>query len=214
MIRVIENNDWIIYSIIGIIILYIISSKILNKEVSFIEDLQLSLEESNNVGISCILSSFIYIFILSILLSQYIPIVPKFITENLHLNGYSLNKFGFTFVSYLVLYSGKYLFSYLFFTCSGNMQRWKSYMFNLGKFFRVITILFCAMTIALYFFPINRFQALEYYIFILICIMLCKIAFLLFSASPTLPQEWYYKFLYICTLQILPHLAIWKFLFF
>ncbi|TQE61297.1 DUF4271 domain-containing protein, partial [Leptospira interrogans] len=35
----------------------------------------------------------------------------------------------------------------------------------------------------------------------------------IFHNQPILPEKWYYKFLYICTLQIVPVLVLWKFLF-
>lgn len=214
LIRIVENNDWVIYSILGIAIIYIISSRVLNKDISFVEHLRLSIEDSSNIFINWFISGFIYVFILSVFLSQYIPVVPRFISDHINLGGYTLNKFGFIFITYLLLYGIKCVLSYLFFASSGNADRWKSYTFNINKFFRIIILLFCALTLVHYFYPIDHFRVFNYYIGMLVFIFAGKIAFLLFNRNPTLPKEWYYKFLYICTLQILPHLVVWKFLFF
>lgn len=113
LIRIVENNDWVIYSILGIAIIYIISSRVLNKDISFVEHLRLSIEDSSNIFINWFISGFIYVFILSVL-SQYIPVVPRFINDNINLGGYTLNKFGFIFITYLLLYGVKCVLSYLF----------------------------------------------------------------------------------------------------
>ncbi|MDO5616201.1 MAG: DUF4271 domain-containing protein, partial [Cruoricaptor ignavus] len=41
-----------------------------------------------------------------------------------------------------------------------------------------------------------------------------KILFFTFNKNYILPKEWYYKFLYICTLQFAPLFALSKLLFF
>ena len=214
LLRVVENNDWVIYSITAVIVLYVVSSRLLNKDVNFWEYLKMSQEDASNVFINWLLVSISYVFIISVFLSQYIPIVPKFIAEYVNIGGFTLNKFGFIFSSLLIFYGVKCAFGYLFYMSTANNERWKNYVFNVNKFFGVLIILVCALTIFHYFYPVDRNIAFNYYIWILIFFFCAKIAYLLFNPNPCMPKEWYYKFLYICTLQILPYLVVWKFLFF
>ncbi|WP_232815864.1 DUF4271 domain-containing protein [Chryseobacterium capnotolerans] len=65
-----------------------------------------------------------------------------------------------------------------------------------------------------YYFPIDRNKIFPYYFFFFAFVFIFKVFFYLFHKNKILPEKWYYKFLYICTLQIAPLLLLWKLLFF
>jgi len=204
----------VVYSLVGVIIVYLIASRTLNKGASLVDFLRLSREDTPNVFGNWLVIGITYVFIFSVFFSQYIPIVPRFVVENVRFHDYTLNKFGFLFVSLLCFYGVKGLLCYIFFKCSLSMKYWKYYIFHINKFFSLVIVLTCILTILEYFYPIDRFIAFDYYVYIFIGIGMGKIAYLLFNRHPTFPKEWYYKFLYLCTLQILPYFVIGKILFF
>ena len=112
-------------------------------------------------------------------------------------------------------YTGiKCVLSYLFLPAPANADRWKSYTFNINKFFRIIILLFCALYISSLFLSYRSLPGVQL-LHRNVDFYLCRQnSISTFNRNPTLPKEWYYKFLYICTLQILPHLVVWKFYFF
>jgi hypothetical protein len=102
LIRVVEHHDWVIYCIIGIILSYIIIFKTLHRDVTLIEFILQPYEESNNNTLSWVFTTILFSVSFSVLFSQFIPIVPKFITQNLVVAGITFNKFGFVLVSMLL----------------------------------------------------------------------------------------------------------------
>lgn len=61
---------------------------------------------------------------------------------------------------------------------------------------------------AYYYFPIDKERALGCYLIIIGLLFFIKNILYIFHRDEPLPREWYYKILYICTLQILPLLAL------
>lgn len=214
MVRILENKDWIIYSIIAIIVLYIFTSRVINKGLSLTDFLFLPKENTGNLYVNYSLISLAYVFILSVFLSPHLPIIPQWVAEHVVFQGYTLNKLGFTFLSFSLFYLSKCLLSYLFFKSSFSIKNWNWFVFKLNKFYGVLVALFTLLTIFEYFTPLTTHISLTHYLGILIIILLAKVMLLLFNRDPVFPNGWYYKFLYICTLQITPYLAIVKFLFF
>ena len=67
--------------------------------------------------------------------------------------------------------------------------------------------------IAHYYLGVDKEQAyIVYAIAGMVFFLIKNICYFLHKEKP-LPREWYYKILYICALQILPMLAVWKFVF-
>ena len=60
----------------------------------------------------------------------------------------------------------------------------------------------------------NNFLSWIIISFVFAFAFLFKQIYYILHSSNILPQKWYYKFLYICTLQIVPVLVLWKLLFF
>jgi len=178
-----------------------------------LEYVELSAEYSGNTFTNWILSGCVYVLVLSVLLFNYISTIPDFITDNINFYGYSLNNFGFIFVVYSLFYIVKSVFSRIFFIFTGNKKRWKSHVFTTNKFFYFVTLLICLLIIIYYFYQIDQYSFFKLCTVFFILIFIVKIIFLITSSNKALPKKWYHKFLYICTLQILPHFAVWWFLF-
>jgi len=170
--------------------------------------MKLSAEYGGNILMNWIVSGIVYVFVFSVLSFNYIYVVYDFIAENFNLYGYILNKFGFAIVVCSLFYIVKGGFSYLFFIITGSKNKWRSYLFTINKFFYFANILICILIVIYYFYPIDQdiFFKLSTIFFILS--FLFKIILLLTSSNNVLPKEWYYKFLYICVLQILPYLIV------
>jgi len=208
LVRLVENNDWVILILLGVASVYATIFKILNKDQSLLEYMKLSAEYGGNILMNWIVSGIIYVFVLSVLLFNYISIIPDFILEKFYPNEYDLNRFLFVFVVFSLLYIVNAFLSYLFFIVTGNRKRWRSYVFAVNKFFYFVTIFICLLIIIYYFYPINRDIFFNLSIIFFVFLFLFKIIFLITSSNKVLPKEWYYKFLYICILQILPRFAV------
>ncbi len=80
--------------------------------------LQKYFDASNNLP-SWIITSCVMTLTLSVLISQYVPIVPKYIAD-LQLLGYQLNKFGYTLLAVLLFYLIKSALGFLFYQSIGD----------------------------------------------------------------------------------------------
>ena len=140
MIRVVEHHDWVIYCIIGIILSYIIIFKTLHRDVTLIEFILQPYEESNNNTLSWVFTTILFSVSFSALFSQFIPIVPKFITQNLIIAGITFNKFGFVLFSLLLFQLIKNIFVYLFYGSINQLERFGRYSFVAQKYFMVYSL--------------------------------------------------------------------------
>ena len=170
------------------------------------------LDSSNNLP-NWAITSLVSTLCLSVLISQYIPVVPKFIAD-LQILNYQLNKFGLCFISLSLFYLLKSVLGYLFYQCIGDGKKWSLFYFVSTKFYFVLSIILIIISISHYYYPIDKNKAFIYYLLFFVFVIIFKIFFYLFYPTKILPQKWYYKFLYICSLQIMPLLALWKLLFF
>ena len=145
-------------------------------------------------------------------LSQYIPVVPRFINDHINLGGYTLNKFGFIFITYLLLYGIKCILSYLFLPALETQTVGSHILSTSINFSYYYFAILCPYIGSLFlsYRSLSGVQLLHRHADFYLC---RQNSISTFNRNPTLPKEWYYKFLYICTLQILPHLVVWKFLF-
>ena len=213
MIRVVEHHDWVIYCIIGIILSYIIIFKTLHRDVTLIEFILQPYEESNNNTLSWVLTTILFSVSFSVLFSQFIPIVPKFIAQNLVLAGITFNKFGFVLFSLLLFQLIKNIFVYLFYGSINQLERFGRYSFVAQKYFMVYSLVILVISFLHYYLHFKTSNAFFYYSSLIFIAFTIKILIYLFHPQQILPRQWYYKFLYICTLQILPILVLWKFWF-
>ena len=169
--------------------------------------------DSSNNFLSWMIVSSVFTVLLAAFVSQSIPIVPKLISD-VHFNGYELNKFGFTLLSLILFYGFKSFLSYLFYSGTGSIRKWLLFQFSCSKFYFIFSLILMVLCVYQYFYEVNDLQLFDYYFIGFVGAFIFKIFFYLLSPNNILPDKWYYKFLYICTLQIAPVLALWRVLFF
>ncbi len=213
MIRTIEHNDWVIFSIIGTVVSLLVMLQYLNRDGNLREFLTQSSAAAINVFQSWVIISVVLCLMLSVVLSQYIPVIPKFV-ERISLFGYSLNKVGYTFIIITLFYFLKATFTFIFFSSVGQDKKWGSLFFVASKFYFVFTILLIIVAFLNYYIFNDEPIVLRISLLFVAFVFIFKQFFYLFNKNKILPDQWYYKILYICTLQIAPLFALGRLLFF
>ena len=166
--------------------------------------------QNNILNWSIISVAFCVVF--SVLFSQYIPVIPPYIAE-IDVDGFVLNKIGMMIILLLLFYLLKALITLLFFIAIGQVKKFLVLAFAAQRFYFVESLFLVSLCIAHYYYVINKREAYIYYAFFVLVFFVGKNVFYFLHREKPLPEEWYYKILYICGLQILPVLAIWKFIF-
>ncbi len=169
--------------------------------------------DSANNFLSWVIISLVFCSVLAAFISPFIPVIPAKIRV-LQLFGYELNKFGFSFISILLFYFLRNLVSYLFYAGTGSLKKWHVFYFTISKFYFCVSILLMILCVYNYFYIVDKFKTFEVYMIGFSVLFLFKLVYYLAHRNDILPPNWYYKFLYICTLQIVPVLVLWKVLFF
>lgn len=213
MIRIVEQQDWIVYCIVGAIVGYLLMFRTLHRDVTMVEFLQQPYENTNNNVLSWFFTTFLYCFSYAILFSYYIPVVPKLVVEDLSILGVHLNKFGFLLISLLLFYALKNILIYFFYGSIQSLKKFGHYSFVAQKYFLVYSFVILIFCVLQYYTSVNKESIFLFYLYLQLFAFILKIGIYLFHNQRILPDEWYYKILYICTLQILPNLLVWKFLF-
>ncbi|RMZ61222.1 DUF4271 domain-containing protein [Chryseobacterium nematophagum] len=212
-VRTPENTDWVIFSLLGCIFLYLFMMNIIEREANLKDFLlQKYFNASNNLA-SWIITSCVTTITSAILISQYIPTVPQYIAE-LQIMGYHINKIGYTLAVIVLFYLTRSALSFLFYQSIGDGRKWPVFYFTSTKFYFIQSFLLIMVCIIHYYFTIDRSKIFTYYLLSFVFVFIFKIFFYLFHKNNILPEKWYYKILYICTLQIAPILLLWKLLFF
>lgn len=213
LVRIVPQNDWVVFTLTACIIMYVFMLLYFHRDSSVRVFLLQKLEDSSNNLLSWIIISSVYTVLLATLLSPSVPVVPKMVT-NLGMFGYELNKFGFTFLGLSVIYISKSILSYLFFAGTGSLSKWPGFIFLASKFYFVVSILLMGACFYQYFYEVHFSQLFNFYFAGFVIAFFFKILLFLISPTGILPQRWYYKILYICTLQITPVLVLWRVLYF
>jgi hypothetical protein len=213
LVRIVQQNDWVVFIIIGCLFLYIFMLLSLQRDSSVREFLMQKFPDSNNNFPSWLIISVVFCLVFATFISQYIPFVPKSISH-LNLFGYELNKFGFTLIVLAGFYFIKNILTYIFFAGTGAIKKWDLFYFTVSKFYFFISLIIIVLCVMSYFYPTGELERLPFYFGGFLLIFLFKQLFYFFHKNDIMPQKWYYKLLYICTLQIVPVLVLWKVLFF
>lgn len=224
MIRIVQHNDWVVFIMIGCLLLYVFMLLYLHRDSSLKVFLLQKFSDSSNNLLSWLIIGFVSTLLLATFISQSIPIVPKRISD-LHFFGYELNKFGFTFLLLALFYSVKSLLSYLFYAGTGSLKKWTLFQFVSSKFYFILSLVLMILCIYQYFYRVEDLQLIgnfkmrdlqlfDYYALGFAFLFLFKISIYVLSPNRILPDKWYYKFLYICTLQFAPILVLWRVLYF
>ena len=213
LIRIAEHNDWVVYCILGSIFIYIILLSVFQREASIKDFLLQKIEDSNNLTPSWVIISMVKCIMTSLLLSQFVPIVPKFISD-IQLFGFQINKFGFTLLALLSFDIVRNILTFLFYSSVGSVKNLRGLTLVSSKYYFLESIAFILASFALYYFPIDPVKYFYFIIGLVVGSFILKNLIYIFHNQSILPEKWYYKFLYICTLQIVPVLVLWKFLFY
>ncbi len=213
MVRLAEHNDWVIFILLGAIVIFIIVLQYLQRQSGLREFFTQNFIDSGNIFPTWLIVSVVYSVLLATFVSNYIPIVPKYI-EEFSLFGYSLNKFGFTLLAVSVFYFVKFFFTFFLYSAIGQDKKWGRMYFVSSKFYMAVSILLIVGNLVNYYFDIDREKLFVISVLSAAMIFIFKNFFYTFNRNHILPNEWYYKFLYICTLQLAPVLALWKLLFY
>ncbi|MDQ0476036.1 MULTISPECIES: DUF4271 domain-containing protein [Chryseobacterium] len=212
MVRIVQQNDWVVFIIVGCILLYVFMLLYLHRDSSVRVFLMQKFEDSSNNFLSWLIIGVVFTLLFAALISRSVPIVPKKISD-IHFFGYELNKFGFTLFSLSAFYGLKSTLSYVFYAGTGSMKRWALFQFTASKFYFMLSFVLMALCVYQYFYEVSDLQLFDYYFIGFIGVFIFKIFFYLLSPGHLLPEKWYYKFLYICTLQFAPILVLWKVLY-
>ena len=213
LVRIVQHNDWVVIILVSCIFLYIFMLLSLRRDSSVTEFLLQKFADYTNNFLSWIIISFVFALVLSVFVSQNIPVVPQKISD-FQFFGYELNKFGFTFVGISIFYFLKNILTYLYFAGTGAAKKWEVFHFIASKFYFCFSIVIMILCLIQYFYLFDKFLMFDVYLAVFAFAFLFKQFFYVFHPSSILPEKWYYKFLYICTLQIVPVLVLWKLLFF
>ncbi|QDP85446.1 DUF4271 domain-containing protein [Chryseobacterium sp. SNU WT5] len=213
LVRIVQQNDWVVFIIIGCILLYIFMLLYLQRDSSVKVFLSQKFADSSNNFLSWIIISAVLCLLFATLISPSIPVVPRKIA-NIHFFGYELNKFGFSLLSLGAFYALKSVLSYLLFAGTGGLRRWSMLRFVASKFYFVLSFLLFPLCIYQYYFVVNPVSLFQYFPTGVLFILVFKIFVYLMTPIKILPEKWYYKILYLCTLQIAPILLLWRVLYF
>ena len=213
LIRIVQQNDWVVIILVSCIFVYIFMLLSLRRDSSVTEFLLQKFADSTNNFLSWIIISLVFALVLSVFVSQNIPVVPQKISD-FQFFGYELNKFGFTFVGISVFYFLKNILTYLYFAGTGAAKKWEVFYSIASKFYFCFSIVIMILCLIQYFYRFDKWVMFDVYLAVFAFAFLFKQIYYILHSSNILPQKWYYKFLYICTLQIVPVLVLWKLLFF
>ena len=213
MVRIPEQHDWVIFCILGCIFLYIFSFNVIYRNATIKDFLTIQKEEASNIVLSWMLTSFVFCIMLAVNLSQFLPATPQFLSEYT-LYGYKLNKIGFTVLSLFSFYFVKNLLTYIYYSTLGYNKLLINLYLIANKLYFLGSLVLMASSFAFFFFPIDSVYFLYILFGLCLFMFITKLISYFFNTTKTLPFEWYYKILYICTLQIVPLLVLTKFLFY
>ena len=213
LIRLAENNDWIVFILTGCILAYVLMLSYLHREATLKDFLTQQITDSGNVLPTWTVVSVIHCVLFSALISHYLPVVPRAI-NNFSVFGYSLNKFGFTLLVVSLFYFIKIVLTFLFYSSIAQDRKWKRINFVASRFYFGLSLFLMIALFVDYYIVTNNAVLMQIFILMMVLVFIFKNLFYLFNRNRILPEEWYYKTLYICTLQIAPLFALWRILFF
>ncbi len=212
-VRLTENTDWVIFVLIACVALLLFMMISLQRDSNIREFLLQGFADSSNGFVSWVITSAVFCMAMAALISQYIPVVPKIISD-FHPLGFELNKYGYTLFCLLLFYMVRALLGFVFFQATGNQKKWAVFYFTNTRFYFVLSLILLVALVVHYYLGVDKRLMFSIYTVFFAAAFVFKTVYYLLHRNRVLPQQWYYKFLYICTLQIVPVLLLWKVLFF
>lgn len=213
LIRIVEHNNWVIISLFLSILALVLTFSYLNRGASIQDFILRKKEETSNITLSWIIFSVVFFVQISVLLSQYVPIVPR-VVDDFSILGLSLNKLGYVMLIFGSFYLIKIAFSFFFYLSINQMKYFENLQFIASRLYFVGSVVMMILVFVNYFFDLERSVFLMILLGIIIFLFIFKNISYLINGKENLPKQWYYKLLYICLLQIAPLFAVWKLVFF
>ena len=210
LIRLVEHCDWVIYCIVVIVFSYIIMFRTLHRNISLLDFVLQKYEDSSNRTLSWFFTTILFSWSFSLLFSQYLPVIPGYIPKYFSLFGFHFNKMGFMLISLLLFYLFKNMLIYIFYGSINDLKKFGQYGYVSQKFYLIYSLVLLLISVIHYYFPVDRPALFKGYLLLTIFTFGIKNAIFILHANQILPSTWYYKILYICTLQILPSMLLWK----
>lgn len=214
MLRIVHNHDWVIFSLLSIGFLYAFTFRIFLREIS-LKNFFFPKEEHIFSNMFLVWFNFTigYIVNLCISFSQLLPSTSRLVNE-ISYDDWILNKIGFSLLCITLFQLFKFILSFIFISnYSDKKFLWKNFYFQSSRAILLQSIFLFGLNLLEFYGQIEKEILLYILIFVFGLFLFIKCCFFLFSRQSFLPNEWYYKILYICTVQILPEVIIWKFLF-
>lgn len=206
------NYDWVIGILLLTILVLVVVFQYLQREAKLRVFFTQNFIDSGNIFPTYLLVSFIYVLLFSTFFAFYLPVIPPEV-EKFSLFGYSLNRFGFVLLVSSLYYLLRFFLTFFFYSSIGEDRKWARLYFVTSKFYMALSFVLMAGILLVYFFEFNALTLLRFSLLIALLLFVFKLFFYLFNRNYFLPKAWYYKILYICTLQFLPVLVLWKLLF-
>lgn len=214
-INVLRNDpsaEWVAWLLLGCLFILAGSFRLLYQHPTVWHYLKAPQVPSvNNLAFYVIVSG-VCTALLAALLSGYVPLLPAW-TDELRVAGIGLNPFGYTWWVLSLTDAVRVLLTFLLFSATGNAQRWAHFYYFMAKYQVVYSFPLLVLCIARYFFPVDVYHFGEILLITLGLSFIIKIALTLILRPEVLPSPWYYKLLYICTLQFSPVLLVAQLLF-
>ena len=185
----------------------------LNREVSLKDFLLQKYDEASNSFLTWLVVSLVFCVQSSVLVSQYLPGVPQWLGQWSFL-GYSINKIGYALLIICLFYFVRNILMFLFYSVIGQEKNYYHLFFAASRLFFVCSLIVMILNFVNYYIDIDKRVFLQVLLVSVLFFFIFKQFFYLFNRLKMLPEEWYYKILYICTLQIAPLMALWRVLFF
>ena len=119
LVRIAEHNDWVVYCILGSIFIYIILLSVFQRNANIKDFLLQKTDDSSNLTPSWVIISIVRCVMLSLLLSQFVPVVPKTVSD-IQPFGFQVNKIGFTLLTLFAFDLIRSLLTFFFYSSIGN----------------------------------------------------------------------------------------------
>ncbi|MBF5026902.1 DUF4271 domain-containing protein [Planobacterium oryzisoli] len=212
MLRIVENTDWVVGIILGSVLLYILVLHVLQRQPNVLKFLNQDFQDSGNIFPSFLLVSTVFIVLLSTLTYNFVPSVPRWVSQ-VGVAGFEPTRFGYTLLVVSVFYFVKFFLTFFFFSSVDILKGWGKMYFLCLKYYFVLGLVLIVLLFFVFFTSVDHFLLLQLFFYGAGLSLFFKVIYFLLHPGRILPQEWYYKILYICTLQFVPYIVLGKLLF-
>ncbi len=212
MVRVTENYDWVIVVLLLSVVALLIVFQYLQRDSRFLKFFSQNFIDSGNIFPTWLVVSGVYVLLFATFVSKFLPVIPAEV-EKISVMGYSLNKMGYVLLISSLYYVARFFLTFFFYSSIGEDKKWARLYFVTSKFYMFLSFVLIGGILLIYFFDYSGLLLLRVSFVVAFVLFVFKQFFYLFNRNYILPNNWYYKILYICTLQIIPILALWKTLF-